>query len=99
MMRITIKSFAALRELLGSPTLDLNVKDQATLFDAINELLSKKPILEQELLKDGNINPYYTFIVNDKKLMSDELKTHVLKSNDIVFILPPTGGGKLMIEI
>ncbi len=93
MIKITVKTFAVIREYLGSSTVDLGLADGSVVYDAIVQLSRRNPLLEQELLLNGGVNSSLTFIINNKKIPHEQLREYVLQDNDTLVILPPTGGG------
>ena len=80
-MKITLKYFGVIAEIMGSEIEVLNIKSQSMTIMDLNELIVEK----NNLLKDQ----HYKFAVN--QTMIDE--NIVLKENDEIALLPPFSGG------
>ncbi len=91
-MKIKIRSFAFIREQLGSKQVELNV-NATKVKEIIHQLISQYPTLEDILVKNGEINKDFVFAVNGDQIPHTELKEKELKEGDTLVILPPAGGG------
>ena len=80
-MKITLKYFGVIAEIMGSEIEVLNIKSQSMTIMDLNELIVEK----NNLLKDQQ----YKFAVN--QTMIDE--NIALKENDEIALLPPFSGG------
>tara|TARA_B100001939_G_C16529718_1_gene441521 strand:+ start:235 stop:477 length:243 start_codon:yes stop_codon:yes gene_type:complete len=80
-MKITLKYFGVIAEIMGSEIEVLNIKSQSMTIMDLNELIVEK----NNLLKDQ----HYKFAVN--QTMIDE--NIALKENDEIALLPPFSGG------
>jgi len=80
-MKITLKYFGVIAEIMGSEIEVLNIKSKSMTIMDLNELIVEK----NNLLKDQ----HYKFAVN--QTMIDE--NIALKENDEIALLPPFSGG------
>ena len=80
-MKITLKYFGVIAEIMGSEIEVLNIKSQSMTIMDLKELIVEK----NNLLKDQ----HYKFAVN--QTMIDE--NIALKENDEIALLPPFSGG------
>lgn len=96
-MKITVKAFATLREIIGqtgqlnieSPTRELNIK---TLIDYLVERLGMR-FREEVLDENGMIKKNVKILVNGRDIdFLDGISTK-LKDGDIVVFVPPVAGG------
>jgi MoaD family protein len=92
MKKIKFRTFANLREYIGSKTLTIHFEG-STLNEFINFLCVIYPQIKSELFKKNEFNSYYIVIVNDEKILPVNFKDKILLNLDQVAILPPTGGG------
>lgn len=81
-MKVTIKLFARLRELVGTPTLERQVADNATVSDLLQNLQAEFPKLSTTISRT---------IVSVNREFAD-LQTR-LSEEDEVAIFPPVSGG------
>ncbi len=94
-MNVKVKVFAALRELLGTREVDVNVLEGATLSDVLEKLVEKygSPLKNYLFSDDGELKPHFTIYVNSVGINElSGLKTP-LKEGDVIAILPPVSGG------
>jgi len=91
-MKIKVKVFATLRDMVGWKEKEYNVETKD-----INDFL--KNVVERKLYniimnKDkGQLNPQYKILLNGRDIdFLDGLKTK-LKDQDLIAIFPPVGGG------
>jgi MoaD family protein len=81
-MKVTVKFFAALREVIGKPEIEQELPPGATVQDLLNLLTQEHPVLSRYV---SHIN----VAVNRKYV---DLQT-TLQQGDEVACLPPVGGG------
>ncbi|MFH0946454.1 MAG: molybdopterin converting factor subunit 1 [Planctomycetota bacterium] len=79
-MRIRVRLFAGLRELLGCPMLTLELPDEATVGDALSSLMR-----EHAGLGDRR----FTTAVNERYAGAE----HLLSDQDELALIPPVSGG------
>ena len=81
-MKLTILSFASIKEIVGSGTIELDMKDGAIISDLYEKLSADYP----EVARFGNS---LKFAVNEEFVDSDK----TLNEGDEVALLPPVSGG------
>ncbi|PIQ23172.1 molybdopterin converting factor subunit 1 [bacterium (Candidatus Blackallbacteria) CG17_big_fil_post_rev_8_21_14_2_50_48_46] len=82
-MKITLKTFAQLREKTGRGQIELELPEQATLETCLKAFLQQFPELEQDLK--------HTRLALNQRYVRD--LTTPLKTNDEVALIPPVSGG------
>ena len=92
-MDITIRSFAMIREAMGSSRVLVSIKDGSTILRAIEKLIEIHPLVEFHILSDSQPLPSLLFAVNKTEIPSGEFSSFVLSNGDELAILPPAGGG------
>lgn len=95
-MRVKVKYFAVLRELLGVGEEEYEVEGGTRLLDLLQLYIPERHKHVAGILKDqlhrilgDDGSPGYIVIVNGKRVDPNE----VLRDGDVVAILPPVGGG------
>lgn len=97
-MKVSIRFFASLRELVGKKveTLEFSDSEEVTVEDGLKRLSKSygKDFIEYVFgEKTGEIKSYLTLLVNGKSIaVLDGLKTRLV-DGDVLAILPPVGGG------
>ncbi|MEQ8767940.1 MAG: MoaD/ThiS family protein [Planctomycetota bacterium] len=79
-MKIQIKAFAAIREVLGASELELELVEGARVQDALEALSAEHPALREIPCGFGIAHEYVG-------------PDHPLKDEDELALLPPVGGG------
>ena len=92
-MRITVRSFAMIREIFGKKEISIDLSDGSTVLSLIDDLLKKYTALNSILYYEGSINKSNVIALNDMKIEPDSFSLTFLKENDIIHIIPPAGGG------
>ena len=80
-MIINLLLFGITTDLLGTSSLEINLKKDCSIKDFKSEMLAKYPQLK-------NINSY-AIAVNEAYVSNET----ILKENDVVAIIPPVSGG------
>lgn len=97
-MKVSVRFFAALRELVGKKAESLTFPDreEVTVGNVLKRLaeLYGEDFVEYVFdRKSGEIQSYLTLLVNGRSIATlDGLKTKLMDS-DVLAILPPVGGG------
>jgi MoaE-MoaD fusion protein len=81
-MKVKVRMFAGLKELVGGPEIAVELNEGATIADLEDELGRDYPRLKPLL---GSL----AFAVGDEY----QIRDHVLHDNDEVALLPPISGG------
>lgn len=92
-MKIRVRSFAMIRESLGSKDISIDIDAGATVADAIYFIANKFSQSKLQLYHEAKINSNFILIVNDEKLDPTDYTSFKLVENDNLVILPPAGGG------
>jgi len=90
--RVTVKVFGALRERLGAPSCEVDVRPGGTIRDLLKELATRVPNLVPTLergLSDGYLN---VLVDGRNTRLLDDLETRLVGGETVAF-LPPIGGG------
>ena len=94
-MRIKVRYFTTLRELAGNIEEEMNIDDDMTLAQLIEEVALRYGEKARAYLyhKEETIDPAIYLLINgtDYRMLSG-LETK-LKDGDVVAIIPPIGGG------
>ena len=97
-MKVSVRFFAALRELVGKKVefLEFSGREEVTVEKVLKRLAELYGTEFVEYLfneKTGEIQGYLTLLVNGRSITTlDGLKTRLM-NGDILAILPPVGGG------
>ncbi len=81
-MKITVKLFGRYIDKTGKKEIELEIKDGDTIWDVINFLIKKNPILKKD--KD--------FVMVSRNNVYATLETKI-KNGDVITISPPIVGG------
>ncbi len=92
-MKIYIRSFAMIREIIGSKRIDMSINDDVNIKDVIRQLVLNYPALQEYLIKNGEINNNILLVINSDEVNKTDYKKIILKENDEISIVPPSGGG------
>ncbi len=92
-MKIYIRSFAMIREIIGSKRIDMYINDDVNIKDVIRQLVLNYPALQEYLIKNGEINNNILLVINSDEVNKTDYKKIILKENDEISIVPPSGGG------
>jgi MoaD family protein len=93
-MKVKIKFFTTLREITGKKEEQLELPENATLENALDEL-SRKYGTEfiDYLFEKGKIRSYLQILIDGKNLNQLQGKKTKLNDGCTIAILPPAGGG------
>ena len=92
--------YGVYRPIVGSKSIELEIKRGATVRDALNSIVARFPSLRNELLDaDSNLHPYMPLFVNGRnpRLLSHGVNT-VLQPEDVLSIFSPIASGRLNVE-
>jgi molybdopterin synthase sulfur carrier subunit len=88
-MRIKMRVFATLRDELGWKEKELEVKDNLTL----RELLEEIPKLKELIFDDGEIHEHYRVYINGRYIDFAGGLDRVIEEGDEITIFPALAGG------
>ena len=92
--------YGVYRPIVGSKSIDLEIKRDGTVRDALNSIVARFPSLRNELLDaDGDLHPYVPLYVNGRnpRLLSHGVDT-ALQPEDVLSIFSPLASGRLNVE-
>ncbi|PSN94508.1 hypothetical protein B9Q04_02075 [Candidatus Marsarchaeota G2 archaeon BE_D] len=91
-MKVTVRYFARLREMLGKSSDEFELEDSSTIMDLLNLLSTRYPNLKSAVFEnDGKtLKKIYQVLVSGQHVSEPNRKLH---DGDIVAILPPVAGG------
>jgi len=90
-----VNFYATLRQIVGGKTVEVEIAEGSTLRQLLQDLVARFPKLRAELFDENeNLYGHVHVFVNgrDVLFLTDELDTQ-LKSEDVVSVFPPVGGG------
>lgn len=94
-IEITIKSFSALKKIIGTGSLELLVPEQSTVSDVVNILVKKygQGLSAYFFDNGGKIEKYLMFFINGKPIYRLNKLETVLNAGDSLAIVEPLGDG------
>lgn len=94
-MKVTVKFFTTLREIVGKPQEQIELSEAVTVNALLQQLVEKygEKFTRYVYTERGKVRGHLHFLINGKSITIQQgLKTK-LRKNDILAILPPVGGG------
>ena len=94
-MKVTVKFFTSLREIVGKPQEQIELSDVVTVNELLQQLGERygEKFTRYVYNEKSTVQGHLHFLINGKSITTQQgLKTK-LKENDILAILPPVGGG------
>ena len=93
-MRVIIRSFAMIREILGSKEITVELSKGSTILILLDNLVLRYGDLKSILFDiEGSTSKSNVIALNDVKVEHTEFSSTYLKNDDIIHIIPPAGGG------
>jgi len=92
---VKVSFYATLRQIVGGKTVEVEIAEGSTLRQLLQDLVARFPKLRAELFDENeNLYGHVHVFVNgrDVSFLADKLDTQ-LKSEDVVSVFPPVGGG------
>jgi|GEM_PF-186141 len=94
-MRVNVKFFAALRDIVGGWNVDLSLPEGTTVGETLEALAKQYGERFRSYVYDkkGGVQEYLIFLINGESIHAMKgFETH-LREGDSLVILPPIGGG------
>ena len=94
-MKVEVRFFTSLREITGYKVNKILLQNSSTVEELLTLLSEKhgKNFREYIYNKEGEVQGFLSFLVNDKNINIMQGFDTKLKEDDVVAILPPVGGG------
>jgi len=92
-MKIRIKSFAMIREILGDEEIYMDIEKAMNIFDLLKHLTNMYSDLSIILFDDNVWNPNFVILIDDEVISPKEFKMRTFENGNKMIILPPSGGG------
>lgn len=96
MIKVTVRVFAAFREILGLKETELDLPSDTTVISLINFLsknYSHKRLREEVLDENGTLRKFVKILVNGRDSYFLNGLSTPLHDGDIIAMFPPVGGG------
>jgi len=95
LIRVFIKFFASLAEILGTSEISLALDDKSSFQVLIEKLKKKYPGKFQNTIFEPNgiIKKSYKILLNNQSIELGSFDEILLQNKDIIAFLPPIGGG------
>jgi sulfur-carrier protein len=93
-MKITFRTFADFREIIGAREQELSLPDGETVGGLLKGLREDHPRLQEKLFDaSGNIKPYILILKNGRNIESLQYLDTIIAADDVISIFPPVAGG------
>jgi molybdopterin converting factor small subunit len=92
-VKIKIKSFAMIREILGDEEIYMEIEKGMNIFDLLKHLTNMYSDLSMILFDDNVWNQNFVILIDDEVISPKEFKIRTLDNGNKMIILPPSGGG------
>lgn len=93
-MKITFRTFADFREIIGAREQELSLPEGETVGGLLKGLCKVHPRLQGKLFDaSGNIKPYIIILKNGKNIESLQHLDTIIAADDVISVFPPIAGG------
>ncbi len=94
-MKVTVKYFTTLREIIGKPQEQMELSEDVTVGELLQKLGKKYGAKFSRYIynEKGTVRGHLSFLVNGKSIAIQQGLQTKLEENDTLAILPPVGGG------
>ena len=92
-VKIKIKSFAMIREILGNEEIYMDIEKDMNLFDLLKSLTDMYSELSMILFDDNVWNQNFVILIDDEVISPEEFNIRTFDDGNKMIILPPSGGG------
>ena len=95
-----IEFYGVYRLSIGKKTVELEMPQNATIYDALQAVAQRFPVLQNEMFNQhGDLYPHQPLYINGRnpRLLPDGLHT-VVRSDDVLSIFSPISSGRINVE-
>ena len=95
-----IEFYGVYRLSIGKKTVEVELPHNATVYDALQAVAQRFPILQNEMFnQQGALYPYQPLYINGRnpRLLADGLHT-IVKSDDVLSIFSPISSGRINVD-
>ncbi len=93
-MKITFRTFADFREIIGAREQELSLPEGETVGGLLKGLREDHPRLQEKLFDaSGNIKPYIIILKNGRNIESLQHLDTIIAADDVISVFPPVAGG------
>lgn len=95
MIKVRVKLFLTLRELVGKDILDIDLPEKSTVQDLLMFIIKKYGRAVSRYLLDErkNSREFLNYLINGKNITDLNGFETPLKTGDLIVIIPPVAGG------
>ena len=93
-MKLVVKLFAYLREIIGKRKIELNLPSVSSLANVLEALIHHFPQLKEVLFVNDDFSPEIIIALNGNHIPKVKFDEIILCDGDELAFLPPFGGGK-----
>lgn len=95
MLKVKVRAFARLRELLRGREIEVELSDGSTLTDLLSALVETygKELKEYLFSESGDLREHFVIYINGVGVNEAGGVNRALREGDVVAILPPISGG------
>lgn len=93
-MKITLRTFADLREIIGAKEQELSLSEGQTVGGLLEGLCEAHPALRGKLFDAaGEMKPYIIVLKNGRSITSLQQLDTPIDAGDVIALFPPVAGG------
>ena len=93
-MKITFRTFADFREIIGVREQELSLREGETLGGLLNGRFNAYPRLQGKLFDaSGNLKPYILILKNGRNIDYLQNLDRIIAAEDVISVFPPVAGG------
>jgi molybdopterin synthase sulfur carrier subunit len=95
-----VEFYGVYRLSIGKKTVELELSQDATVFDALQAVAERFPILQDEMFnQNGDLYPHQPLYINGRnpRLLTSGLNT-VVEPDDVLSIFSPISSGRINVE-
>lgn len=92
-MDVVFRSFAMIREAMGSSKVTIDVKDKILLLETIKIFVKRYPKTIKHVFNNNVLSRNLAIAVNGEEVPYNNISKYQISKNDEIAIIPPAGGG------